>query len=541
MKKLASLVIVLALCLIAIPALIPSSPVQAAESITLSDDEGYVGDRIHITGTDFGYYEDYWVYYERDGHWVEVLDEDECDVDSGGNLTTDRFYIPESCTGQHRVRVCDHQSSSSSYEVAYAYFYVEPKVEITTPSTEKGHVDDDITVKGTRFAEDEEDIEVWYYRDSTHHTDFAVGDANEYGSWEKTFKVPASVEGSHDIVAKGHDTDYDDVKEDSFTVEPKISLAPISGCVGDIIEVIGTGFTENEANIKITFDDEEMYQIVEADTDTYGTWEATFEVPICVKGSYEVDARGHYTTYAEVADVTFTVGPGVKSSPASGHVGTVITVNGTGFAANKLVTITYDGITKASATTTSTGSFSDVSFSATHTQAVHTVEHPVVATDTAGNTITINFIMESVPPAKPTLISPIDGARVGFVGKASPTFQWSNVTDESGIIRYELQVSTNSTNFTDPIVSLTIPYENVTFSDDSMSYTLPKDEALSHGTYYWRVKAIDGAENEGEWSEVANFHTGFLPLWALIAIIVLVVVLIGALVYFFAIRPRTLY
>jgi hypothetical protein len=151
------------------------------------------------------------------------------------------------------------------------------------------------------------------------------------------------------------------------------------------------------------------------------------------------------------------------------------------------------------------------------------------------------FFMEEVPPAAPELLSPVDGTRVGFVGKVTPTFKWSNVTDPSGIASYELQISTNSTNFTAPIVSLSIASENVTSLDDTIAYALPKEHALSAGGYYWELRAIDGAGNEGNWTAVQSFHAGRLPLWAFIAIIALIAVGIGALAYFFVIRRRRYY
>jgi len=61
---------------------------------------------------------------------------------------------------------------------------------------------------------------------------------------------------------------------------------------------------------------------------------------------------------------------------------------------------------------------------------------------------------------------------------------------------------------------------------------------LPFGTYYWRGKAVDGALNDGGWSASSSFKAGLLPTWALIVVIVLAVVLIGALVYVLIIRDR---
>jgi hypothetical protein len=43
--------------------------------------------------------------------------------------------------------------------------------------------------------------------------------------------------------------------------------------------------------------------------------------------------------------------------------------------------------------------------------------------------------------------------------------------------------------------------------------TLP----IKAGTYYWRVKAIDGAGNEGEWAiSPYAFNVGFFSIWILV-------------------------
>jgi len=80
----------------------------------------------------------------------------------------------------------------------------------------------------------------------------------------------------------------------------------------------------------------------------------------------------------------------------------------------------------------------------------------------------------------------------------------------------------------------------VSSTGPEMSYTLTETEALPYGTYHWRVKAIDGALNDSGWSTANNFKAGLLPTWALIVIIVLAAVLIGALVYVLIIRDRVM-
>jgi hypothetical protein len=187
----------------------------------------------------------------------------------------------------------------------------------------------------------------------------------------------------------------------------------------------------------------------------------------------------------------------------------------------------YDGSQVETAETNAKGSF-EASFVVPESQHGRRL---VTARDAAGNNATAIFTMESDPPDTPELISPPNGSRVGFIGKVRPTFEWSEVSDDSGV-HYSLQIATSAnvtaTGFADPIVSV--------LDIVGTNYTLEKTEALPYGTYYWIVQAVDGAENAGNWTAVRSFHAGLLPLWAFIVIIVAIVVLIGALVYFFVRR-----
>jgi hypothetical protein len=134
--------------------------------------------------------------------------------------------------------------------------------------------------------------------------------------------------------------------------------------------------------------------------------------------------------------------------------------------------------------------------------------------------------MESDHPDTPALISPPNGSRVGFIGRVSPTFEWWEVSDDSGV-RYSLQIATSTAvtaagKFVDPIVSVA--------GIVGTNYTLEETKALPYGTYYWIVQAVDGAENAGGWTAAHSFRAGLLPLWAFIAIITAAVVGIIALV-----------
>ena len=159
-------------------------------------------------------------------------------------------------------------------------------------------------------------------------------------------------------------------------------------------------------------------------------------------------------------------------------------------------------------------------------------ERQVTAEDAAKNKATAIFTMESDPPPMPTLTSPSNGSVVGLIGRVRPTFEWSEVSDDSGV-RYSLQIAasadvTPTGGFVDPIVSV----EGIV----GTNYTLEETKALPYGTYYWIVQAVDGAENEGGWTAARSFRAGLLPLWGFIAIITATVVGIIALLRSLLIR-----
>ena len=553
MKLLSRLIIALAICLIAIPVM--ATPVQAAgiSGMTLHPTKGIVGEEVYITG-DSDDDDDYWVYYKIDtDEWVEVLDDDDFDFDEDCynvgteeycdyDYETEKFEVPESCSGKHKIAIVDRDLGDEAddddiedHKEYWRDFTVEPKVEIIEiagdeiddPDDAEGSMGTEVKVKGTGFDEDEEEIEIRFYINSDYEVVKEDITADDYGSWEATFMVPAAGKGEHHVSAEGEDTDEEDVLEAPFEILPGISISATEGYVGDTITVSGSGFEEDEEDIKVTYGGD-VVKNTEADED--GCWEVTFAVPESAKGKHEIDAYGEDTKAKDIEDRDFSISPKAKLTPTEGHVDTSLTISGDGFPANKSVTVTYDGETKTTATTSSKGTLPSISFEATHTQSTHKASHPVVVTcDTT--TFTLSFTMESAVPPKPTLTSPASGSRLGFIHKVTPTFTWSGVTDPSGV-SYNLQIGTNA-DFAQVLISQTGLSEP--------SYTLTEAEALDYGTYYWRVKAIDGAQNDSGWAAAYSFKSGLLPLWAFIAIIALIVVLIGFLIYFFVRRRGSFY
>ena len=75
------------------------------------------------------------------------------------------------------------------------------------------------------------------------------------------------------------------------------------------------------------------------------------------------------------------------------------------------------------------------------------------------------------------------------------TISWSAVTDPSGILGYNWQVSTSSTFPTIALQNST----NAGITQDTVS-------GLPNGTYFWRVQAVSGAFVKSAWSAARSFN-----------------------------------
>ncbi len=541
MKLLSRSIMSILLSLLLLLAL-PASTALAAEDISLDPDEGEIGERIDITGDGFNesYYNtdiDYHYYYV-DIYFASVEADEGDDIDDEvenyervkSGLYVDEygefdsyFDVPEELTdgdedeivggGTYYVYVT--YDDDTNIEAVAEFTVIAGEIEL---DVDEGQVGTELSISGTDFSDDEEitiefDDEELAIESGDYETD-------RDGEFESTVIIPESTAGEHIITV----TDESGGEaEATFTVEPEIAVTPSDGSSGETVTVKGTGFG-GDMEVIIEFDGDE---IASHTTDDYGSFERSFTLPAKSSGAYEIAAEDEE---GNQADASLNIASNISLTPMTGNVGTQISVSGTGFPANQPVTVTYDQQTVGTGTTDSNGIFAPITFKATHTQNTHTANHPV-AVSSGATMLMVNFVMESQAPPKPTLSAPAHNTRVGIVGNQAPTFEWSTVTDPSGVL-YDLQIAAGA-DCAQPVLSKTGLSES--------SYTLSKIEALPYGTYYWRVRAVDGAQNTGDWSNVYSFDSGFLPLWAFIVIIVVVAVLIGVLVYFFGVRRRSAY
>jgi hypothetical protein len=127
------------------------------------------------------------------------------------------------------------------------------------------------------------------------------------------------------------------------------------------------------------------------------------------------------------------------------------------------------------------------------------------------NTNEVKFAVEAIPPPIPAPLLP----EMGVKAKTPVMFDWEDVTVAVVPVSYTLQVATD-----DKFAQGSIVLERTDLT--SSEYVTTEAESLElaarQTVYYWRVRAIDAAENEGEWTGAGEFYVSrpfSFPKWAL--------------------------
>jgi len=425
-----------------------------------------------------------------------------------------QFVVPDSTRGIHLVDALGTVTSPG--EVLDLSFVMYPSIKVNPL---QGCVGTMVEVTGSGFGASESDIRVAF--DGQVMKSGIV--SGFQGDWKTSFIIPEASKGTHKINVLGSSALYFTVQPVQFTVTASAFISPVSGNVGDIITVSGRGFDSRESGITITYDDVILKREITADAEGY--WETEVTIPASTAGLHNIGAYGNSTTSLNCSFTTLTVQSKIVLSPAGGNVGDTISISGTGFSRNQPLAMTYGGNSiNITGTTDSTGNL----FTSFQAPGGRHGDIEVSVSDSGGARATAIFSMETNPPPAPVLLSPANNARVGVIGSSIVTFQWSAVTDPSGV-GYTIEAAL------DP------GFNNISFIKDKIatnSYTLEEIEALPHGEYYWRVRAVDGAANEGDWSSSAVLKISYLSMESFIIIVtVLAVLIIIAIVLSLTLKP----
>jgi len=509
-------------------------PAQAAGVISLFPREGKIGDRIQIDGAGFDAHAILRIYLSSDkaekgdyiGDEVTTYKEIAIALIDADNLFTYPVYfnVPDTLTfDEESVDVHD-----GDYYIYATYHYdrciiartlftvIDGEIEL---DPEEGTVGSEVQISGQGLRPDQE-IAVKY---DEYDIDIASGDSKTDGdgSFICTIIIPHSTTGSHVITVID---ESGDTPEAEFSVKPQITIEPIDQTVGETVNISGTGFYKRQV-IHITLDDERLATTpLTIKTDHYGSFDASFLVPF--SGSYGIKEVEANVNKFNKAEAQLTVWGGIRlipiTSPTSpGYAGMKLIIHGAGFIAEATITITYshnDETIPVATVPADDGAFS-VDFIVPPSFAG---SHEITATD-GTSTATSTFTMESQAPPTPVPLIP----EAVSTAPARAYFDWEDVNDDSGV-SFTLQVASD-----DDFNTIVLEKEGIATSE----YELAEEEKLEptekEAPYYWRVKAVDGAFNESDWSYPILFYVGFswasIPVWIWYTFGGLVILLLGFL------------
>ena len=304
----------------------------------------------------------------------------------------------------------------------------------------------------------------------------------------------------------------------AFTVLPDIKVSPSSGPPGSKVILNGTGFPANKKEVTLSFDGQDTTLAIS--TSGVGSFSAEFAIPNTIAGKHEFKATVESISMVDTS-ASLQVSPKISLSPEHPEIGAEVTVTGCGFASKSQVSIKYDDIS-ISSSPTDKPPITDWNGSFSHSLKVPESSkdnHVITATDKAGNVATYGLPLEGEAPPAPNTITPGEKQqRFGVFGSQLVIFTWAEVSDPSGVT-YILEID-NNLNF--------FPLE------PGMRKTgLTKPNCviqLEPGTYYWRVKAVDGAGNESGWAlspypfKVGLFSAWYLVMGGLIFVIIFILI-----------------
>ena len=464
--------IALAVVSLLLAVFLPCSPVSAAPLVTLVPSSGAVGTVVTISGTVFDSYEGDNIHIFFDNTEIE---DSTFIVPPEGAFSVD-FTVPAgAAAGQHSIKL---KSEVGSTTFITENFFTVDATTLTLDAVE-GATATRIIISGSGFYIGAP-VTLYYYNPAAEK--IGVVSASPVGKIVLNFTIPAGTGGFHNITAindKGNSALV------QFKVLPEIKLNLDSAGPGDLLNLRGTGFGSLSI-VSIFFG---LLNMGTAATDGLGNFEIEFSVPDVKSLSYDIKAQDDK---GNAAITGFTVTAGANLSENTGSVGSQLVIHGTGFQAGVTVTVYYDDETIATKTTDNNGDFTVTITIPPSDGGIH-----VITVSDGASTRELSFSVETEPPPVPALLLPADSSFT----RAETHFDWLDVTDVSVPVTYTLEIASDR-NFS------TVVLHKTGIADSE--YTLTDAETLAadfkNAPYFWRVKAIDGAGNESEWSASRVFY-----------------------------------
>ena len=478
----------------------PGVSFSISPEVTMSASEGSVGSTLIISGTGFAGSE--LIAFSLDNKGVNALDAP-ISTEPNGEFTNVSLVIPTVTGGSATIKIED-----SSSDTATASYLVDSTIAVIPNS---GPAGTKVTVDGNGFQSISNSPITITYNGTVMNTSPASLIADGNGGFAANFMIPAAANGVATITANDNlDTasaNFSVVVPTAVKSVANVVFSVLKGPVGTSVTATGTGFSGNAA-ITAKYDNT---PIGTATTDGAGNFTTTFTVPASGAGAHQLSITDQINTVTD----TYSVASALNLSESSGAVGDIINIFGTGFTPSHDITVKWDNAGVAATTTDATGTFTG----AFKVPAGASANHQITVAD-GTNTMTANFMIVSMPLPVPALLSPPSATKAG----SQPTLEWRNVTDPSGVT-YTLEISK------DAAFNILILQEQGLTSPE---YTLTKQERLNSASqnqpYYWRVMAIDGANNQSTWSAPFTFYVGtVLAIWIYYAAAGILILIVGVI------------
>ncbi|MEK7812241.1 MAG: hypothetical protein AAB296_00645, partial [Candidatus Desantisbacteria bacterium] len=287
----------------------------------------FVGDILTLQGTGYGYQEEIGI----DFGTLQTI----TTITTSTNGTFSVTFAVN--TQAYSTKTITATGAISSEVAITTNFYLDAQIILFTPT--EGSVGDVVTVEGTGYG----NVETIRIDFGTHKT-ITTSLTSQHGTFSTTFRISTQNIGTQVVTATGIVSNEMDTS--TFCIKVRITLVkPISGQVGDIVTVEGTGYSTGQ-EVRISFGT--LQTITTTMASGNGTFSTTFMVNTQGAGSTTITATDITSTYSLsefkiIAKVTLV-------APSEGWVGTITTVIGTGY--GKLDTVAIHFGTKATITTT---------------------------------------------------------------------------------------------------------------------------------------------------------------------------------------------
>jgi hypothetical protein len=440
-------------------------------TVRLSPSRGTCGSNIYVGIINFPKLAQFQVFLGSLDNLIATVN-----TDAAGFAFTS-FTLAEKPAGQYEVIVTDGTTDRS------ATLQIEP---VCVASSVRFIVNEGVTIKGKCFSGNQKST--LYYDDRN----IGTGITDEKGNLLINATIPSSPSGIHIlkvIDAGGYSAST------KVSVNPSARLTPDNGPVGTEVQLEAHGFSSNY-DLEITTGQIKIAVLPASDN---GYYRASFRIP-SIQGQNDISISDK----SNAVNIPFNVTSTLTLSSSSGGVPSFVSLQGTGYKGSSPVTISFDDNKVGTATTNQQGEFT---FNLTVGKTTGG-NHSILVSDNV-NVRKAQFMVETTPPPTPRPAFPKDKETV----EGDVTLAWGKVNDPSGVY-YSFEIARDK-DFKDTLL--------VKSGLTEQDYVVAADR-FNHGTetwYYWRVRALDGASNQGAWSEIRSFRTVFnlvafitgMPIW----------------------------